>query len=149
MLVKNISPFDVFVASIGKVGTKWKVGQIRELDDVLRTDKFLDDKIQEGKLQVLSYSSDAASLVVQEELDAAVIGGGGGTARQEILAVTAGQPAALSFTPLSDNEVELTVNGLATEQGTDYLISGSNITWISPEYTLDSSDIVIAFYRSL
>lgn len=77
-------------------------------------------------------------------------GGGGGslTPHQETLAVTAGQPAALSTTPASAAAVLLGVNGVEAEQGVDYTISGTSLTWISGDYSLDGSDVVVAYYFS-
>lgn len=73
-------------------------------------------------------------------------GGGSVAAFQETLAVTGGQPDPLSTTPLSDAAIELFVNGEFQTQPNDYTASGSALTWVSGDFSLDGSDEVIAHY---
>lgn len=70
--------------------------------------------------------------------------------RQERLTVTAGQPAGLSYRPISAASVELWVNGVPQQQGVglDYTISGQTVVWLDRNYTLDGLDEVTAKYFS-
>lgn len=52
----------------------------------------------------------------------------------------------LSQTPANANNVQLYVNGNLTENGVDYTLSGTIITWISGLYNIALTDKVIAYY---
>ena len=68
---------------------------------------------------------------------------------EETLAVTsAGQTAfTLSAIPKDDNDVRLFVNGMLTQNGVDFTMSGTSLTWNDNDFTLDTTDIVIAYYE--
>ena len=58
--------------------------------------------------------------------------------------------ASLARTPLligsNPINIVLTVNGLAQQLGKDYLLNGSNLSWISTGFSLDATDIVAVTY---
>ena len=69
MIIKNVSGSAFVITSVGK--TMANNGQIT-VPDKLRQDDDIAAAITAGNLQVISFSSDASSIVAQEEVGAAV-----------------------------------------------------------------------------
>lgn len=93
------------------------------------------------------------------QVDVTIPGAGIGIFRQEILAaqnITGTDTvlaATLSFVPLSNESVTLTLNGLRQAQGAgnDYTIAGTSITWLASTGTavdMVTSDIIVVQYVS-
>lgn len=65
----------------------------------------------------------------------------------DVFTAAASQTAfTLSRTPVDDDDVELTVNGIEYTNGTDFSASGTSITWNDILFTLESGDIIILDY---
>ena len=77
--------------------------------------------------------------------------------RQETLAsenISGDQALAAHLTqqPLNGGAVELYLNGVIQQQGADYLVSGTTITWLAGTGTavpLDTSDVLVVRYTGL
>lgn len=73
--------------------------------------------------------------------------GGSGTFDKDEFTPTLGQVSfILSRAPTDDESVVVTINGIETDDVTDWTVSGTTLTWLDTEYSLDSNDKLIVRY---
>ena len=66
----------------------------------------------------------------------------------ELFSPTNGQTVfSLSNDPLPGPDIVMFVNGVAYENGVDYILSGSTVTWQDALFTLDTSDEVQIIFK--
>jgi hypothetical protein len=89
---------------------------------------------------------------VKARIDALEAGGGGGGGSigqvQETIAIsTNGQTSiTLGSSPSKGSAVEMFVNGNKENYGADYTVSGLTVTWISTDFSLQTTDVVEFWY---
>jgi hypothetical protein len=72
---------------------------------------------------------------------------GGGDAEQESFSATAGQISfTLSETPANAATVQMFINGSKYEYGVDYNVSGTTVSYIGTDYTIQLNDVVEFWY---
>lgn len=67
---------------------------------------------------------------------------------QENLTVSANEQTVftLSRTPKDDNDVSLIINGISYINGTDFTVSSTTLTWVSTDFSLETTDKLTADY---
>jgi hypothetical protein len=54
----------------------------------------------------------------------------------------------LSQTPTDLSSLMVNVNGVTADEGTDYTVSGTTVTWLNNLYSMETTDFVVVRYRS-
>ena len=92
--------------------------------------------------------TDAADgFAVWVETTAAGGGGGGPWASQRFVATAAQVSFILGAAPVTTSSIIVAINGIAADgAGVDYTVSGTTLTWLNNEFSLEAGDIVSATY---
>lgn len=53
----------------------------------------------------------------------------------------------ISNTPTDPQSLTFAVNGVLADEGVDYTLSGTTITWTDAPYTMQTTDLVVVRYR--